>query len=92
MPNVFTVGGYKVYFWSNEGVEPIHVHVSKGRPAQNTTKIWLTKSGKCIVAHNNSQIPNNELNELLDLISAQFFMICSKWKEYFKIDRISFYC
>ena len=45
MPKLFTVSGYTVYFWSNENGEPIHVHVSKGKPTPNATKIWLTKSG-----------------------------------------------
>ncbi len=31
MPNLFTVSGYKIYFWSDEGDEPIHVHISKGK-------------------------------------------------------------
>ena len=39
------VSGYSVYFWSNENNEPIHVHVAKGKPTPNATKIWLTKSG-----------------------------------------------
>ena len=47
-----TVSGYTVYFWSNENNEPIHVHVTKGKPTPNATKIWLTKSGGCIVASN----------------------------------------
>lgn len=29
MPSLFMVSGYKVYFWSNENGEPIHVHVQK---------------------------------------------------------------
>ena len=53
-----TVSGYKVYFWSNENNEPIHVHVTNGKPTQNATKIWLTKSGGCIVASNGSKISN----------------------------------
>ncbi len=24
-----------VFFWSNEGNEPIHVHIAKGQPAAN---------------------------------------------------------
>lgn len=44
LPKLFTVSGYTVYFWSNESGEPIHVHVSKGKPTPNATKIWLTKS------------------------------------------------
>ena len=52
MPQIFRIGPYIVYFWSNEEGEPIHVHVSKGRPTPNATKIWLTRTGGCIVASN----------------------------------------
>ena len=58
MPKLFMVSGYTVYFWSNENNEPIHVHVAKGKPTPNATKIWLTKSGGCIVASNGSKISN----------------------------------
>ncbi len=73
MPKLFMVSGYTVYFWSNENGEPIHVHVSKGKPTPNATKIWLTKSGGCILASNGSKISDKELNELMEFISAQFF-------------------
>lgn len=92
MPSIFTVSGYKVYFWANENNEPIHVHISKGKPTVNGTKIWLTKAGGCILASNGSQIPQKELNELMDFISAQFFLISVKWKEFFVTDEIKFYC
>ena len=49
MPNLFTILGYKVYFWSNENNEPIHVHISKGIPSKNAAKIWLTRNGGCIL-------------------------------------------
>lgn len=92
MPSLFTVSGYKVFFWSNEKGEPIHVHVGKGKPMPNATKIWLTKSGGCILAGNGSKIPPKELNELMEFISAQFFMICAEWKRFFVEDEICFYC
>lgn len=65
---LFTVSGYIVYFWSNENGEPIHVHVSKGKPVPNATKIWLTRSGGCILASNGSKISSKELNELMEFI------------------------
>ena len=35
MPNIVTIMGYKIYFWMNEeNGEPIHVHVSKGKPSK----------------------------------------------------------
>lgn len=92
MPKLFTIGGYIVYFWSNEDGEPIHVHISERKPTPNATKIWLTKTGGCIVANNGSKIPLKDLNKLLEVISAQFFIICAKWKEFFVTDTIKFYC
>ena len=92
MPNLFTVSGYKVYFWANENNEPVHVHISKGKPTANATKIWITRNGGCIVVHNGSGIPQRELNELMDFISAQFFFICREWKKFFVTDDLRFYC
>ena len=92
LPNLFTVSGYKVYFWSNEKNEPIHVHISKGKPTPNATKIWITKSGGCILAKNGSNIPDKELRELMEFIAAQYFLICDAWREHFVVDNIKFYC
>ena len=46
MPQVFKIGSYWAYFWSNKSdpLEPIHVHVSQGAPTANATKIWVTGS------------------------------------------------
>ena len=40
MTQVFKIGSYWVYFWSNENnpLEPIHVHVAEGSPTENATK------------------------------------------------------
>ena len=92
LPKLFMVSGYTVYFWSNENDEPIHVHVAKGKPTPNATKIWLTRSGGCILASNGSRISAKELNELMEFISAQFFLICAKWKQAFVTEEIKFYC
>ncbi len=87
--------GYKIYFWSNENNEPIHVHISKGEPTSNSTKVWLTKTGGCVLANNSSKISKSDLNKLLNIISRHYFFIISKWKEYYKINdvtKIKYYC
>ena len=91
MPNILEVMGYKIYFWSNEFNEPIHVHISKGKPTISSTKVWLTKAGGCILANNNSHIPPKELNSLMEIVSLYYFKIVSKWKEKYGED-IQFYC
>lgn len=92
VPNLFSIKGYSIYFWSNENNEPVHVHISIGTPTQNATKVWLTSKGGCIVAHNRSKIAQKDLNDILDVIQAQFFFICQKWKEHFVLDTVKFYC
>lgn len=92
VPKVLEFGRFIIYFWSNENGEPIHVHVAEKTPSANATKIWLTKKGKCILAHNNGRIPNRELGELCEVIEANFFIILSEWKEHFCVEEVSFYC
>lgn len=92
MPSIFEFSGYKIYFWSNENNEPIHVHISKGKPIAKSTKVWLTKSGNCILANNNSRIPSKDLSEIMEIIASNHFFIVAKWKEIYRIDNVKFYC
>ena len=92
MPSIFELSGYKIYFWSNENNEPIHVHISKGKPTANSTKVWLTKSGNCILANNNSRIPNKDLSDIMGTIVSNHFLIVAKWKETYRIENVKFYC
>ena len=92
MPQIFKIGSYLVYFWSNESkpLEPVHVHVSKGKPSEFATKIWITRRGKCLLCHNRSRIPERHLKYIIEIIEAQNKHIIKKWKEYFGI--IKYYC
>lgn len=68
------------------------MHISKGKPTGNATKVWLTKAGACVLANNSSKIPNSELNKILDVITMNYFRIISKWKEVHGTENIKFYC
>ena len=52
MPRVLEFGKYIIFFWIGEDGKPVHVHVSVKRPMDNSTKIWLTRNGGCLLAHN----------------------------------------
>ena len=73
MPSLFRLFGYVIFFWSNEGapLEPVHVHVAKGVPNANATKIWMTEAGGCIIANNNSKIPIRTLNAIVDVLESR---------------------
>lgn len=92
MPQIFRIGSYWVYFWANENepLEPIHVHVSCGKPNSNSTKIWITKAGKCLLANNNSQINNKTLNNIIRIIEARNAEVIDKWYRFF--GQIEYYC
>ena len=90
MPNLFIILGYKVYFWSNENDEPIHVHIAEGRPHQNATKVWITSAGKCIVVNNISNIPPVALRNIVRIIEARSDEVKQKWFEYF--GEIRYFC
>ena len=92
VPQIFKVGGYLIYFWTNENdpLEPLHVHVSEGNPSPNATKIWITHSGRCLLQNNKSNIPERQLHVIMQIIEARSFEIIKKWKDYF--GEISYYC
>ncbi len=92
MPQVFKIGSYWVYFWSNENIplEPVHVHISKGKPTPNATKFWITKSGKCLLANNNSDYSIKTLNYLSKAIEANADLVIEKWLSFF--GEILYYC
>jgi len=92
MPQIFKIGSYVVYFWANEGIflEPVHVHVTQGVPTGNSTKIWMTKAGKCLLCNNNSRIPSRILKNIMEIIEARNQDIIEKWYGFFK--QIRYYC
>ena len=92
MPQIFKVGSYVVYFWSNEGdpLEPVHVHIAEGVPTEYATKVWITATGKCLLAHNSSKIPSRQLRVIMQIVEARCEDITVKWCSYF--GRIYYYC
>lgn len=92
MPQVFKMGPYLVYFWSNENepLEPVHVHVSQGVPSKNSTKVWLSKNGGALLANNDSAIPFNVLRNIMDAIEARHEYVVERWLSHF--GEIRYYC
>ncbi len=82
MPQVFVILGYIVYFWSNENDEPIHVHVCKGCPQKDATKVWITEDGP-VLEHNKSKIPKKDLKRILAWIAMNDELIIKKWQFHF---------
>ena len=100
MPQVFKIGSYWVYFWSNENdpLEPVHVHVSQGAPTANATKIWITAAGGCyrkpvkvlIPVNLRNLFPTRTLRNIMMIIEARSGEVIEKWASFF--GSATFYC
>jgi hypothetical protein len=70
------VGRYRFFFFSNEGTEPMHVHVESG---DEYAKFWLEPVGLArSVGYSAS-----ELNEIERLVVKHKDLIKEKWNEHF---------
>lgn len=76
MPTVLRVKGYRFFFFSNEGNEPIHIHVEK---AGSYTKFWLDPIRIALDLGFNSK----EIREINTIIEEHQELIIKKWDEYF---------
>jgi hypothetical protein len=76
MPRVEKVGPYRFFFYSNEGTEPIHVHVQReGRLA----KFWLEP----VALAGTSGFTGQELRKIEKLVVAKRDKFVEAWHEYF---------
>lgn len=82
MPQISKLFGYLIFFCSNENNESIHVHVCKGTPHEDATKIWIGDEPR--LEHNKSRIPDKDLNRILKWLAANKNFVERKWTEHFK--------
>ena len=81
MPQLTKLLGYLIFFWSNENNEPVHVHVCKGIPNENATKIWIEEEPR--LEHNKSHVPPKDLNRIMKWLTANRNFVVNKWNEHF---------
>jgi hypothetical protein len=81
MPTVLFVFGWRFFFYSNEGTEPIHIHAEKG---DMECKYWILVDEveiKEAFSHNLTPVAQREVKKI---IYQHFDIIVLAWKEHFK--------
>jgi hypothetical protein len=76
MPTLLRVEGFRFSFFAGDGVEPPHVHVSKGSAA---AKVWL-QPVRIAYAHGFTPAELRRMRELVFEHAAHFL---ERWNEYF---------
>ncbi len=79
MPTVFRAGGFRFFFYSNEGDPrgPVHIHAERGGAE---AKFWIEPDVS--VAHNDG-FNVKALRELAGLVGANKARIEEAWREFF---------
>jgi hypothetical protein len=72
MPEVFRAEGYVVFFYANEGREPMHVHVRK---AGGFAKFWMDP----VTLDFSEGMKTHELARAEELINERVDLIRSRW-------------
>ena len=76
MPTVLRIKGYRFFFYSNEGNEPIHIHIEK---SESYAKFWLDPIRISI----DFGFKSKEIREIYSIIEEHRKHITEKWDEYF---------
>ncbi len=81
MPTVLIAFGWRLFFYSNEGTEPIHIHAEKG---DMECKFWILPKKKDITEAYAFNFTPKAKKEIRRIIFDNFSLILSEWKNHFK--------
>lgn len=77
VPTVFSRDGFRFFFYSNEGNEPVHIHVEYG---EGCAKYWMLPSVRLNYAEG---FTRREIRRMTELVEKNQELILKKWEEYF---------
>jgi hypothetical protein len=77
VPTVLVTRGFRFFFFSNEGLEPPHIHVEAG---DGYAKFWLEPEVMLAESH---RLKSQELRRARLLVGEHKDLFLEKWHEYF---------
>lgn len=79
MPTVLRMDRYRFFFFSNEGNEPVRVHVEAG---DSHAKFWLMP----LQLAKSTGFSAREINQLRELIFQHQILFKERWHGYFEVE------
>lgn len=76
MPTILFINGWRFFFYSNEGNEPIHIHVQK---AELEAKFWIRIDAREIDEAFSYNLSPADKREVKKLIYLNLDYIIEKW-------------
>lgn len=81
MPTILIRKGWRIFFFANEGNEPIHVHCRKGRA---TAKFWILPDEYNIASVYVRHMTRQQERELRSILFDHFDEIVEAWNDFKK--------
>ena len=81
MPTILLISGWRIYFWSNEGSEPVHVHAEKG---EMECKYWIDVENFAISPAMEYNLTPQARRQIRKIIYEHFEYIVGEWNRFFK--------
>ena len=79
MPTILLIHGWRFFFYSNEGSEPIHIHCQKG---DMECKYWLNVDFIDIEEDYSYNMGPKDNREVRKIIFAYFEFIETQWNKF----------
>ncbi len=80
MPTVLFILGWRLYFYSNESLEPIHIHAEKG---DMECKFWILTEEIEIKEAFAYNMAVSDKKQIKKIIYQHFDLIVDAWNSYF---------
>ena len=81
MPTILEIYGWRLFFYSNENNEPIHIHAKK---AEIECKYWIDANNYNISEAYSFGLKAKDKREIRKIIFNHFDYIITRWKEFQK--------
>ena len=79
MPTILVIFGWRLFFYANEGNEPIHVHCRKG---EMECKYWLNSETYELEEAFSFSLSSKDRREIRKIIFEHFDYIEEQWAEF----------
>ena len=80
MPTILLVKGWRFFFYSNEGNEPIHIHCKK---AEKECKYWLDCENYALLEAYSYNMNSKDKREVKRIVFEYFEFVESEWNKFY---------
>lgn len=81
MPTILLIFGWRLYFYANEGNEPIHIHCQKG---DMECKFWLDSDNSDVIEAFSYNMNSRDKREIIKIVYEYYEFIESEWEQFHK--------